>query len=102
MRAALSASSTGTIMAVPRNPRRLPIADGQQRLVRDRLDEAGAERIGRDAEGADVVLERHVLDDVGMRGARCTSDPPSDSKNARSQWPVRCSAIWLAPPVTTF
>ena len=32
------------------------------------------------------------------------SEPPSDSKNPpdASTRPVRCSAIWLAPPVTTF
>ena len=31
------------------------------------------------------------------------SEPPTDSTNcSRSRRPVRCSAIWLAPPVTMF
>ena len=31
------------------------------------------------------------------------SDPPTDSTNcSSSRRPVRCSAIWLAPPVTMF
>ena len=39
----------------------------------------------------------------GWVARECTSDPPSDSKNSSPMSrPVRCSAIWLAPPVATF
>ena len=48
---------------------RLRVADREQSLVGDHFDEACAQSIGRDAEGADVVLERDALDDVRMRRA---------------------------------
>ena len=49
---------------------RLRIADRQQRFVGDALDEAVAERVGRDAERADVVFERDALDDCRVGRAR--------------------------------
>ena len=51
------------------------LADRQQRAVRDRLDEAVAQRVGRDAERADVVLDGDELHDVGMGGARLDQRP---------------------------
>ena len=69
MRAKLPASSTGTCERRAADRSGLAVADREQRAVRDRLDVAGAERVGRDAERADVVLERDALDDVRVRGA---------------------------------
>ena len=48
----------------------LCIADGDQRLVGDALDEARSERVGGDTEGTHVILEGNALDDVRVRSAR--------------------------------
>ena len=50
--------------------RRLILANPQERRVGDRFDEAGAERVRRDAERADGVFVDDGLDDVRVRRAR--------------------------------
>ena len=50
--------------------RRLCVADRDDRVVRDRFDEAVAQRIRRQPERANVVFEVHPLDDVRIRRAR--------------------------------
>ena len=56
--------------------RGLGIPDRDQRLVGDALDEARAQRVGRDAEGPDVVLERDALDDVLVCSPRMNQRAP--------------------------
>src|SRR4029077_16520194 len=48
----------------------LPVANGQQRRIGDAFDKAIAERIGRDAEGRNVIFESDAFDDIGMRSSR--------------------------------
>jgi len=51
------------------HPSGLSIPDCRQGFVCDAFDEPIAQKIGRHAEGADVVLERNTLDDALMRCA---------------------------------
>ena len=80
----------------------LSVANGQQRRIGDAFDKAIAERIGRDAEGPNVIFESDAFDDIGMRGSRLDERSAQRLKKSLSSRPVRCSATSLAPPVTTF
>ena len=55
---------------MPRIASGCAIADVEQRAVGDGLDEARAERVGRDPEGPDVVFERDHFDDIRVRRPR--------------------------------
>jgi hypothetical protein len=81
----------------------LTVANSQQRAVGDALDEPLPK----------VLVEMRNVRMSSSKATRSTisgcvardwiSEPPNDSKNSPfSVRPVRCSAIWLAPPVTTF
>ena len=92
-RAAVALRAPAPVTAVPRMAGGWLVADGEQRAVGDRLDEAVAQRVRRDAEGADVVLEGHALDDVGIRGARLDQRAAERLEElAVVRCPVRCSA----------
>jgi hypothetical protein len=97
------ASSTATISAVPR------IAAGCESRIRSSVSLA----IASTKPAPSVLVEIRSVLTLSSNGTRSKmsafvdldwiSEPPSDSTNCSSSMrPVRCSAIWLAPPVTMF
>ena len=104
MRAALLASSTGTMTAVPRMRGGCP----------SRIASSVLFAIASMKPAPSVFVE---MRNVRMSSSKCTRSTISGMRRARldqraaerfeelrrpSVRPVRCSATWLAPPVTTF